>query len=218
MASSDPYPGRVALAVVVLMVCAGTGCGGGGRGSAVSPSPVILTGHIDDAAGDAAANSEVAVSPDMTGATLQASGGTLTARVTFAPGTLEQGSAFCRLLLDTDEDPQTGAPDPDGSPFAADYAIHAVYPPFSTTAILVHMTRPGGGQVVGRADVSYPAPNVMSLAIELRLVGDDDGRMAFRVEVSQWLEDRSGGNTTGGVTTAVLDVAPDVGEPAGLVR
>jgi hypothetical protein len=215
--SSDRRAARVAIAAMLLVACAGVGRCGGSRGSPGSPSPVILTGHIDDAAGDAAASGDVSISPDLTGATLQASGGTLAARVTFAPGTLDQGSVFCRILLDTDEDPQTGTPDPGGTAFGADYEIDAVYPPFSATAILVHITRPGFGQLVGRADVRYPAPDVMSLEIELRLLDSDDGRMAFRLEVSQWLEDRSGGNSIGGVTTAVLDSAPDAGGAAGKV-
>jgi len=59
---------------------------------------------------------------------------------------------------------------------------------------------------------------VMSLQVEMRLLGDDEGRMAFRAGVSQWLESTGSGNEIGGVSTSLLDSAPDAGVSWGLVR
>ena len=69
-----------------------------------------------------------------------------------------------------------------------------------------------------KTDLLKKEEQVMSLQVEMRLLGDDEGRMAFRAGVSQWLESTGSGNEIGGVSTSLLDSAPDAGVSWGLVR
>jgi hypothetical protein len=197
-------------AVLVLTISCGVGCG-----SPSMPSIPVLTGSVSDPAGDAVPRPSVPVSPDLVGATIEVSGGILTLTVSFAPGTLSQTQTLWAATLDTDENPATGSPGVDsGGGDAAliggDYVIEGVMPRGSMQALVLRSTGPNQFVTVGTVAVSFPSANQARVAVPLSLLGNDDGRLKFKVTCAQFLADA--------VTTAIVDYMPDLGLPPGVVR
>ena len=191
-------------------------------GSATAPSP-SLTGTVTDPAGDTTPPAALLVAPDLVAATLDVSGGNLTATVTFAPGTLSPTLTLTSILLDTDENPATGSPgvDSDGTDAAligVDYIIDAVRPLGSGVALVLGSTgTPNqfvgvGAQFLGTGTipVSFPTADQMRLTVPLSMVGNGDGRMTFKVVVRAYLSANQ--------TTAITDYMPNVGLPPGVVQ
>ena len=135
--------------------------------------------------------------------------------VTFAPGTLEPTFTLFSILLDTDESPATGnaGTGADATTFGWDYSISGVNPQGSTTAQVSRALGPAlQGQVtgVGTAIVTFPAADQARVTVPVSMLGNDDGRMSFKVICQQWI--------TGSINTGVLDWMPDVGLPPATVR
>jgi hypothetical protein len=197
----------------VLLILAASGCGSASTPAA--PSVPALTGTVTDAAGDALPRPGVAVTPDLIGATIEVSGGNLTLTVTLAPGTLSQTQTLISAALDTDENPGTGSPgiDSAGSDAAligTDYVINAVAPRNSAQALILRATGNYQFATAGTASVSFPSANQVRVIVPLSLLGNDDGRMKFKVACSQYLTDTT--------VTGITDFMPDVGLPSGVVR
>jgi hypothetical protein len=91
------FGGRAGLA---LFVAGSLSCGGSST-SATPTAKSVLRGTVSDPAGDSA----IPNGADLTGATLEVTDGTLTATITFAPGTLTPSNALVLVFLDTDENP-----------------------------------------------------------------------------------------------------------------
>jgi hypothetical protein len=189
--------------------------------SPTPPTATTLTASVSDVAGDTVVfpvlRNGVQVTPvvpvpsDLIGATVEVSNGNLTATITFAPGTLSRSDTFACLELDVDENPSTGAPAAGGDvPLGFDYSVCGVVPRGSTT---VQVSRLGGGVAtgVGSAQVVFPAADQMRITVPLALLGNDDGRMAFKVDSMQWVDQPV-------LNTSALDWMPDIGRAAGLVR
>jgi hypothetical protein len=214
------------LLTTVLAACA---CGSSSSSTTApaSSAPTTLQGTVSDRAGDALPNATGLASPDLTGATISVSGGNVTLTVTFAPGTLTNQTVFY-ASLDTDENVNTGRPGlpgggsggsafSDTSLLGVDYEIAAVYPRNSGQATVFRVTAapPAQPTVVGTATLTFPAADQARIVVPLSMLGNDDGRMAFKVTAQLWVTDTS---TTISQVGSMLDYMPDTGQPVGLVR
>lgn len=181
-----------------------------------------LSGSVTDPVGDAvnlpvfrnggSVTPIVPVLPDLAAATLAVSGGRLTATISFAPGTLSHTDTFACLMLDTDENASTGTPSAGGDVrLGFDYSVCAVLPRASTTAQISNLAGPTAVGV-GTAPATFPGANQIQFTVPLSMLGNDDGRMAFKVNALQWVDDPVVFNS------GVIDVMPDLGVAAGLVR
>lgn len=195
-----------------------------------SPSNVTpaLRGTLTDPAGDSLpAPPGVPISPDLVSASIEVNGGNLTVTVSFAPGTLSSTQTLWYAVLDTDENVNTGrpgvpAPVPgnfgDTGLLGVDYEIAAVYPRNSNQATIFHVTGtpPVQPTIVGTAAVTFPSAETARVTVPLALLGNDDGRMTFKVMCQQWLTDSSTTITLSG--GSMLDYMPNLGQAAGVVR
>jgi hypothetical protein len=188
-----------------------------GSNSPSGPSgTTTLTGSVSDAAGDAVPRPGVAVSPDLVAATIDVSGGNLTVTVTLAAGTLSQTQTLVSISLDTDENPATGSPGIDsGATDAAlvgtDYVINVVSPRNSAQALILHATgNTYQFAAAGFVPVSFPAADQLRVVVPLAMLGNDDGRMKFKVTSAQFLTDTT--------TTGITDYMPNAGAAPGQVR
>ena len=192
----------LASAVLLVISC-------GGPTTPAAPSTPTLKGTVSDPTGDSLRASGVAISPDLVSATIDVSGSTLTATVTFTSGTLSHPDTFVNVLLNTDENTTTGH-----STFGWDYAITGVNPRGSTTARIVQALGsnvPRLSTFVGTSTVTFTAVDQVQITVPLGLLGNDDGRLNFRVESLQWVD--------GPIPdSGVLDIMPDSGLANGLVR
>src|SRR5260221_10383938 len=118
--------------------------------------------------------------------------------VSFAPGTLSQTQTVWYAELDTDENPAPGRPGVvapvqgafgDTDLIGVDYEIAAVYPRNSTQATIFRVTAapPVQPTIVGTAAVT--TADTARVTVPLALLGNDDGRMKFKVVCQQWLSD-----------------------------
>lgn len=183
--------------------------------SSPSPATATLRGTASDPTGDRLSVLGVSIAPDLIAATIDVSGGNATLLVTFAPGTHERTFTLFFVLLDVDENPATGNAGigADSTTFGWDYSIGGVNPQGSTTAQISRALGPGQpGQVTGAgtATVTFPAADQARVTVPLSVLGNDDGRMSFKVNVMQWIAPPN--------TTGVLDWMPDVGQAPALVR
>ena len=212
MGHASPWSRCITFAAVAL---ATSSCGGSKAPSSPTPTVSTFKGTVSDSTGDRQSVLGVSIPPDLISATIDVSGGSATILVSFAPGTLEQTFTLFSVLLDTDENPATGNSGigADSTSFGWDYSIAGVNPQGSTTAQIVRALGPGQpAQVaaVGTATVTFPGADQARVTVPLSLLGNDDGRMNFKVTCQQWV---AGPNATG-----VLDWMPDVGQPPGPVR
>lgn len=198
-------PKGISAALVIALLSA--------AGCSTSPS-VIYMGTVTDPAGDTTAQADVATSPDLVKATIEVSGTNLIITVTFAAGTLSQAKTQWVAVLDTDENPATGFPGidsghHDSNLIGFDFEVDAVNAEGSMQATIYSIV---GSTVtkVGTVPVEFPSATVSKVTIPLSLLGNDDGRLAFKIESSQIL---SGTSLSG-----ALDYMPNIGLAPGLVR
>ena len=218
---------RARLSMILLITVMSVACGSSGSPPSPSSLTPTLQGTVTDPAGDSLpALPLVPISPDLVSATIEVNGGNLIVTVSFAPGTLSSTQTVWYAALDTDENVNTGRP---GVPASApgnfsdtglvgvDYEIAAVYPRNSNqvTIFRVTGTPPIQPTIVGTAAVTFPSAEIARVTVPLALLGNDDGRMKFKVECQQWLTDSS---TTIGLSGSMLDYMPNLGEAAGIVR
>ena len=206
-----------AFAALCIAACASALAACGNSDSDTSPaapgSNLVLRGTVADPDSDALPL--VPVNPDLVAATIDISGGNVTITVTFAPVTLSRTQTLFVADLDTDENPNTGIT-VDPGVLGADYVVQAVTPRNSSFATV---SRASGANpcsdllpcpVLATPGTVFPTTNQSSVTFPLTLLGNDDGRMKFKVEVKQWISE--------GVASPVLDVMPDLGKPPGEVR
>jgi hypothetical protein len=215
------------LVLVISSVLANNGCSE--SNSATSPTSKSalttvaenLTGSVTDPVGDTVilpvVRNGVSLTPvvsspsDLVAATVQVSGGNLTATISFAPGTLSHSDTFACLMLDLDENAATGTESASGDVrLGYDYSICAVVPRGSTTAQVSRLGS-GAAQSVGSAAVTFPSAAKASFTVPLTLLGGNNGRAAFKVSSMQWVDAPI-------VNTGTLDWMPDLGQPAGTLR
>ena len=164
-------------------------CGGGGNRSstgpsAPSPTPTpsptsSLRGEVSDPTGDALQFANVLVSPDLVSASIEITGALALLSVRLAPGTFQAGTTHVQFDLDTDQNALTG---------------HSFFGLGNEYFVNMGSRYDGGSATVNRdlgetyvrtgsVPVTF-SPDGMDVAIPLALLGNDDGRMNFRVVVS----------------------------------
>jgi hypothetical protein len=168
-------------------------------------------GRVEDPIGDAHASASVPIAPDLTRATLEIETGVLTATISFAPGTFSRTNTAVALVLDTDEDPSTGFTiEGTDTLLGWDYVVGG--PRGEAPELFAVVERPGqpGHSIfVGAATVAFPSEDELQFSVSLALLGDDDGRLKFRLAASQkqpsppWVHS---------------DYMPDLEEAPGVVR
>jgi hypothetical protein len=207
---------RIAVIVVTLAL---TACSG--STPTLSSSTATLTGSAADAVGDTvilpvlrngvSVTPVVPTPPDLVSVTVTVSNGNLTATIGFAPGTFSHADSFACLLLDVDENAGTGNPPPAGDPpIGYDYSICAVNPRGSTRAQLSQLSS-GAATGIGSVDVMFPSSDSLRFTVPMSMLGNDEGRMAFKVVSMQWVDAPV-------FNTAAIDWMPDLARPATLVR
>jgi hypothetical protein len=161
-------------------------------------SPRGIFAEVTDATGDARARplAGVPVPPDLVGATIEVKDGLLTATVSFAAGTMSQSNTRWVITLDLDQDPATGAhrgeARDDTDPLMGyEYLIAFISSPGLAQTDILRMrweanVRRWFSDTIGTAEVTFPTANQARAVILLTLLGNDDGRLAFRVEAHQW--------------------------------
>lgn len=144
----------------------------------------LRRGTLTDPAGDASPGRSFPTSPDLVGATIEASAGNLIVTVSFAPGTLPP-NVHCSVILDIDENSATGRPYGFGAGrMGIDYDITFMRPRDSSRARIAF--DPGqGSREIGTAAVTFPTANQTRIVIPLSLLGNDDGHLAFAVTVHE---------------------------------
>jgi len=192
--SADQTSGTPTLGI------SGTGTRPPGRG---------IFGIMTDAAGDPAPPGDT-VLPDVVGAAIDVNAGTLTATVSYVPGTLST-DVQCAILLDTDENVATGNDfrgDADAGLLGSDFLILFVNPQNSGRGTLGRWD----GQTyrtVGIATVTF-AGSEARIAFPMSLIDNDDGRLAFKIHTGKWI-----GQNTG---TGYRDRMTDLGAAPGITR
>lgn len=188
------------------------GCGGSRTPSSPStptpaPTPRNLRGDVTDRISDTGAFSGVSVAPDLRAGSIEiTSGNLMLITVRCAPGTFSPATTFLQFELDVDRNPITG------SPFEAlglDYIIDMGSSYYAGQARVSRFVGGTQYQAVGTVPISVVADGI-DVGIPLSLMGNDDGRVNFRVISSYYL----GGD---GFST-ILDYMPDTGVPAGVVQ
>jgi len=187
------------------------------------PQAAVRTGVLSDPVGDSRASAEVRTPPDLVMAELEVRDRALTITVSFAPRTLSPQTDV-RVYLDTDEKPETGEPiyRGDRQPLGADYVITGVTPHSPSMAALQHYAAPGRSTFKGAIQVESPTVDQRRFVLPLSRLGNDDGRLKFKVECNHVLP-ASVVTTAAGerVTQRILlylDLMPDTGSAAGVVR
>ena len=189
-----------------------------------APSRGIFA-EVTDATGDAQARplAGVPIPPDFVGATIEAKDGLLTATVSFAAGTMSQANTRWVIRLDIDQNPATGAhrgsaSDPDPL-IGYEYIIGFISSPGLAQTDILRMrfdanVRLWFSDTIGTAEVTFPTANQARTVIPLTLLGNDDGRLAFRFEASQW-----GISTSGNLNRQPsLDSMPNDGVAPGVTQ
>ena len=215
---------KMANVYLAILLAAG-GCGGPTPATPSTTSPA-LHGQVSDPVGDAVVTPVirngvvmtpvVPILPDLVAATIDVSSGNLTATVSFAPGTLSHADTVFCVLLDTDENSATGnsGSGQDRATFGWDYSLCAVDPRGSTTSQIARAlgpSQPGQIMPVTSSSTTFPSADQSRLTVPLSLLGNGNGRLAFKVISMQWVDAPIG-------STAVIDWMPDVGLPPALVR
>ncbi len=171
------------------------------------------TGAVTDPDNDAAPSPNDDPDPDAVSASVTSDGTDLHLSVRFKPGTFDQALTIGTFSLDVDQDPSTGNPgttsncvtdcDLIGREFVVDIGAN-----LGTEARVLRFV-PGSGFFVdaGVGTVTFEADG-MDAVVPLALLGDDDGRLNFKVRI---LEQISGTGSSG-----TLDTIPDVGLPAAM--
>ena len=191
------------------------------RGSSIArptTTPAALTGTVTDRISDALVVPDVFVSPDLVAGTLEVSAGNLTITVSYAYGTMSQTRTMFFAYLDTDQNPATGNPGvpavggvADADLIGSDYAINGVSPADSGRASVHRASGSGSLQTISSVPVIFPGADQIRVVVPLTLLGNDDGRMNFKVICHQWLSPEP-------PTSTVLDYLPDVRASVGTVR
>ena len=208
--------------VVVGSVLALAACGGSTSAPSTSSLTSTLTGSVTDGIGDTvilpvirdgvAMTPVVPVPPDLVAAAIDVAGGSLTATLSFAPGTLSAPDTFACVMLDVDENASTGNASAGGDvQLGFDYSVCAVLPRGSTSAQVSRLSG-GTASAVGSVPATFLSADQVRFTVPLSLLGNDDGRVAFKVVSMQWVDDALI------VNTGAIDWMPDIGLAAGLVR
>jgi hypothetical protein len=177
-----------------------------------------LSGKLTDPRGDVTPSAQLPRPPDFVSAAIEVSQGTLTLTISFARGTLSPQTSVT-VYLDTDENASTGEETfkRDTASIGADYAIRDLQPHDPTKASLTHQTGPNQQVFSGTVGVTSPAPDTRRIELPLSRLGNDDGRMKFKLQCAQVVNVTQ---TNQGSTQTIVyaDLMPDIGRKPGVVK
>lgn len=206
---------RLAMSVAPVILAS---CGGSTTPTAPATGARSLTGTVTDPIGDALVVPGVPTSPDLAGATLEVDGGNLTITVSYAPGTMSQGRTLFLAFLDTDENPATGNPGIPAASGVADadqigweYQIGGVDPVGSGRASVLRATGSGNTLTLNSVPVTFPNADQIRVVVPMSALGNDDGRMTFKIIGFPWLDSQPPSATA-------VDDMPDLAAAPGAVR
>jgi hypothetical protein len=181
--------------------------------------PPTFGGVITDPAGDAAGG------PDLVAGSVSIEG--LNARLTvrFAPGTFNPATTVAQFVLDTDQNPQTGQQGTDagcvgdngliGAEYLVDFGSPAVH---GSQATVATFTGPGCnifGVSTVTGSVTYSADG-LDAVIPLSTLGNDDGRLNYKVVTFSYLPQNAPAVTFSGIQDRMSDVGAAVGVSGGV--
>jgi hypothetical protein len=180
---------------------------------------VTLSATVRDPVGDSMPQSRAGASmPDLQTGTLDVAGGNLSITISFVPGTLSPETGLI-VYLDTDEDARTGVVAlRESSPIGADYVIRGLSPHDSSKASITQETAPNQSSFGGTIDVTSPVQNQRRIVVPLTRLGNDDGRLKYKVECYQVVAESRVGQTVTGTIISHIDAMPDNGARPGTVR
>lgn len=197
------------LAVLIFACACGTGNSSPTTPStpAPSPTPRNLRADVMDALGDTGAFAGVAVPPDLRSGSIEITPGNLMLiTVRCGSGTFNPATTAIQFDLDVDQNPVTGSP---FEGLGLDYIINMGSLFYGNQAQVMRFVGGTQYQVVGNVPISIVADGI-DVGIPLSLIGNDDGRLNFRVIASSQL----GANSF----STILDYMPDRGVPAAVVQ
>ena len=131
-----------------------------------------LHGDISDPTGDALPSAQVSIPPDLVQGTADVLAGDITFTVRLAPTTFA-GTTVLNIRLDTDQDPSTGLF------VGTDYMVE-MGEGYGNRAVITKYAGTAFYAAVGEVPVSFVG-NGMNVTVPLSLLGNDDGKLDFRV-------------------------------------
>jgi hypothetical protein len=149
----------------------------------------VPTFHVDatDPIGDTVRNAtypQFTNLPDLARATVDVSGGNITFTIKLAPATFDPPTTVLLIDLDADQNTSTGL---FRNGLGVDFSLNLGAPGFGNPPlgnqahILKFGLSPGAFGISGSVPVTVAADG-MSVTVPLAMLGNGDGRMAFRVE------------------------------------
>ncbi len=165
-------------------------------------------GSTTDPVGDATAGE-----PDLVSATIKVLGPNATFHIDFAPGTFNSATTQGQFLLDTDQNPATGHPGSnaggvdDAGIIGSEYLLNmgSTCQQSGKTYIYKYAGTVNNFDFVGSLDTTFSA-NGMEVTVPLSMLGNDDGKMNFKVTAArELLPDNPCGYT------GVTDYMPNLG-------
>lgn len=177
-----------------------------------------LAGKLMDPKGDVSPSAQLPVPPDLVAATIEVDRGVFALTISFARGTLSPQTSVT-VYLDTDENPSTGEKTfkTDKAPIGADYVIRGLQPHDPARASLTHQTGSNQQDFNGLVDVTTPAPDTRRIELPLSRLGNDDGRLRFKVMCAQVVNfTQTGQGST--QTIVYADTMPNPDRKPGVVK
>lgn len=199
---------------------------GDGRDSLPGPAPVLVAAGVDvnlgspsgivtDPDNDASPSSNPDPDPDVVSATVSSDGTNLYLQVRFKAGTFDPLLTRAQFILDTDQNPATGHPGSnagcvdDAGIIGAEYLVNLGANLGTTAQVLAYGGTCNSFFSAGSGTTTFVTDG-MNATVPLSVLGNDDGRVNFKVAISEQVSESG--------FTGVLDYMPDLGLAAGESR
>lgn len=196
---------------------------GDGRDNLPGSAPVLIAAGVDvnlgapsgtvtDPDNDASPSSNGDPDPDVISATVSSDGTNLNLQVRYKAGTFDPTLTRAQFILDTDQNPATGHPGSDSGCsndngiIGAEFLVNMGADLGTTAQVLSYQGTCNIFASAGNGTTTFVTDG-MDATVPLSLLGNDDGRVNFKVVISEQI------SPTG--FTGVLDYMPNVGLPAG---
>lgn len=230
---------RVTLALTQAQILAGASIAGNvsdatadglgdGRDNLPGPAPVLIAAGVDvnlgalasgtvtDPNNDATPSSNGDPDPDVVSATVSTDGTNLLLQVRYKAGTFDQTLTRAQFILDTDRNPATGHPGSDSDCvndngiIGAEFLVNMGADLGTAAEVLVYGGTCNSFSSGGSGTTTFVTDG-MNATVPLSSLGGSDGRVNFKVVISEQLSPGPG-------FTGILDYMPNVGLPPGESR
>jgi hypothetical protein len=200
---------------------------GDGRDNLPGAAPVLIaagldvnlgapSGTVNDPDNDATPSPNADPDPDVISATVSSDGTNLHLQVRYKAGTFDPQLTRAQFLLDTDRNPATGQPGSDSGCvndngiIGVEFLVNMGADLGTNAEVLQYQGTCNSFGFVGNGTTTFVTDG-MDATVPLSLLGNSDGRLNFKVVISEQIS-----NSTG--FTGVLDYMPNVGLPPGESR